>query len=74
MWKIWANLLLPKALKSCPKLKKLPNLVTLTVTKAKLNKMHRYIHKSIVYFPNIVVRPSTSILQTQFEALLDGKA
>ena len=44
------------------------------MTKAKLNKMHRYIHKSIVYFPNIVVRPSTSILQTQFEALLDGKA
>ena len=44
------------------------------MTKAKLNKMHWYIHKSIVYFPNIVVRPSTSILQTQFEALLDGKA
>ena len=29
MWEIWANLLLPKALKSCPKLKKLPTLVTL---------------------------------------------
>ena len=29
MWEIWANLLLPKALKSCPKSKKLPNLVTL---------------------------------------------
>ena len=44
------------------------------VTKAKLNKMHWYISKSIVYFPSIVVRPSTLILQTQFEALLDGKA
>ena len=44
------------------------------VTIAKLNKMHRYICTSIVYFPSIVVRPSTSILQTQFEALLDDKA
>ena len=44
------------------------------VTKAKLNKMHRYISKSIVYFPSIVVRPSILILQTQFKALLDGKA
>ena len=26
------------------------------MTKAKLNKMHRYIRKSIVYFPIIVVR------------------
>ena len=30
MLEIWANLLLPKALKSCPKPNKLPNLVTLT--------------------------------------------
>ena len=30
MWKIWANLLLPKALKSCPKSNKSPNLVTLS--------------------------------------------
>ena len=29
MWEIWANKLLPKALKSCLKLKKSPNLVTL---------------------------------------------
>ena len=29
MWEIWANLLLPKALKSCPKSKKSPDLVTL---------------------------------------------
>ena len=29
MWEIWTNLLLPKALKSCPKSNKLPNLVTL---------------------------------------------
>ena len=31
MWEIWANLLLPKALKSCTKYKKSPNLVTLPV-------------------------------------------
>ena len=30
MLEIWANLLLPKALKSCPKSKKSPDLVTLT--------------------------------------------
>ena len=29
MWEIWGNLLLPKALKSCPKSNKLSNLVTL---------------------------------------------
>ena len=29
MWEIWANKLLPKALKSCPKSNKSPNLVTL---------------------------------------------
>ena len=29
MWEIWSNQLLPKALKSCPKSNKLPNLVTL---------------------------------------------
>ena len=29
MWEIWAIKLLPKALKSCPKSNKLPNLVTL---------------------------------------------
>ena len=29
MWEIWANPLLPKALKSGPKSNKLPNLVTL---------------------------------------------
>ena len=32
MWEIWANYLLPKALKSCPKSTKLPNLVTLFET------------------------------------------
>ena len=31
MWEIWANLLLPQALKSCPKSNKSPNLVTLVV-------------------------------------------
>ena len=29
MWETWANHLLPKALKSCPKSNKSPNLVTL---------------------------------------------
>ena len=31
MWEIWTNELLPKALKSCPKCKKSPNLVTLNM-------------------------------------------
>ena len=31
MWAIWAKQLLPKALKSCPKSNKSPNLVTLVV-------------------------------------------
>ena len=31
MWDIWANKLLPKALKSCPKCEKSPNLVTLFI-------------------------------------------
>ena len=31
MWEIWANKLLPKALKSCPKYNKSPNLVTLAL-------------------------------------------
>ena len=44
------------------------------VTKAKLNKMDQYISKSIVYFPSIVVGLSTLILQTQFKAMLHGKA
>ena len=29
MWKVWANYLLPKALKTCPKFYKSPNLVTM---------------------------------------------
>ena len=32
MWDIWTNLMLPKALKSCPEYNKLPNLVTLVAT------------------------------------------
>ena len=32
MWEIWANWLLPKTLKSCPKSNKSPNLVTLILT------------------------------------------
>ena len=33
MWEIWANQLLPKALKSGPKSNKSPNLVTLIMSK-----------------------------------------
>ena len=33
MWEIWANLLLPKGLKSCPKSNKSPDLVTLYIIK-----------------------------------------
>ena len=36
MWEICVNLLLPKALKTCPKSNKLPNLVTLVVILAYL--------------------------------------
>ena len=36
MWEIWANELLPKALKSCLKFNKSPNLVILTVDVPKL--------------------------------------
>ena len=32
MWEIWANKLLPKVLKSCPKSNKSPNLVTMLLT------------------------------------------
>ena len=38
MWDIWANYLLPKALKSCPKCKKSPNLVTLKDTHHSLHQ------------------------------------
>ena len=41
MWKIWANYLLPMALKSCPKLKKSPNLVTLVVYVSNNGQGHR---------------------------------
>ena len=36
MWEIWANYLLPKAIKSCPKSNKSPNLVTLTAMHTKI--------------------------------------
>ena len=39
MWEIWANYLLPKAIKSCPKSNKSPNLVTLFAAE---DKSHRY--------------------------------
>ena len=34
MWEIWANYLLPRAIKSCPKSNKSPNLVTLLLTQS----------------------------------------
>ena len=41
MWEIWANLLLPRACKSCPKSKKSPNLVTLRALLAIYSEMQR---------------------------------
>ena len=38
MWEIWANLLLPKAFKSCPKYKKSQTLATLLVKNDKRNE------------------------------------
>ena len=45
MWEIWANLLFPKALKSCPKSNKLPDLVTLDDS----NKMLRGVLQEILF-------------------------
>ena len=42
MWEIWANLLLPKALKSCPKSKKSPNLITLLSFFIRLDEPERH--------------------------------
>ena len=39
MWKIWANYLLPKALKSCLMSNKLPNLVTLCRSRSLISKV-----------------------------------
>ena len=47
MWEIWANLLLPKALKSCPKSKKSPNLVTLLPFHIHLLHMVHLSHDSL---------------------------
>ena len=38
MWEIWANQLLPKTLKSCPKSNKSPNLVTLHTSEKRAAK------------------------------------
>ena len=50
MCEIWANLLLPKALKSCPKSKKSPNLVTL----------HR-MNKKLFFYTYLSICPSLSL-------------
>ena len=39
MWEIWENLLLPKALNTCPKCKKSPNLITLRLHLPKLQQV-----------------------------------
>ena len=39
MWQVWANKLLPKALKSCPKSNKSPNLVTLQMSNFYLKRI-----------------------------------
>ena len=36
MWEIWANYMLPKALKTCPKSNIAPNLVTLIAGRGRL--------------------------------------
>ena len=43
MWEIWANSMLSKALKSCPKSNKLPNLVTLNKNNKDRSRMSRII-------------------------------
>ena len=43
MWEIWANEVLPKALKTCPKFNKSPDLVT----------MYRLTYLPIMYKANI---------------------
>ena len=53
MWEIWANQLLPKALKTCPKSNKSPNLVTLLnclVSKisAKMNEISCFLHFQMI--------------------------
>ena len=45
MWEIWANSLLQKALKSCPKCKKSPTLVTLIVN---IRQHHGQFPKSVL--------------------------
>ena len=47
MWEIWANQLLPKDLKSCPKSNKSPNLVTLIASKARLNPKLRRLSEGL---------------------------
>ena len=52
MWEIWAKLLLPKSLKSCPKLNKSPNLVTLTVPTVTIPLTKQLSTYSLVNFTN----------------------
>ena len=42
MWEIWANKLLPNALKSCPKSNKSPNLVTLLMSLINLRRKFKF--------------------------------
>ena len=60
MWDIWANQLLPKALKTCPSLNKSPNLVTLDSLKTSAqssipfaSKMSAYSQWPIAYITSI---------------------
>ena len=54
MWENWANLLLPKAWKSCPKCKKSPNLVTLSIRPVKVVNVSWRLQSfaSIIFFRN----------------------
>ena len=60
MWEIWANLLLPKALKSCPKSNKSPDLVTLS-SSANLTKL---VH--VVETANQSIGSSTKLSSSSF--------
>ena len=54
MWEIWANRLLPSALKSCPKSNKSPNLVTLVVLLIIMNTF--FISRSALSTPILSLR------------------
>ena len=64
MWEIWANKLLPKALKSCTKSKKLPNLATLVkIRQSGPSCICKHISNKINHAKTIPNRKRLSIFQ-----------